>query len=447
MILIVPLCSKSQVTVELFYPPPNQWRVEDLWYLKLTNNSYNEYKVHLIGTVDEKEAGPIFRGESHVINLPPGITMLVPRDFESDEMDFLNEEYKEFAIKTGTMKDGDYEVCIEVRNAIADTLLVEDCLDLPIQRMMPPELLYPMDDSAVFEPFPVFMWLPPMPLDISFSYEIRIEQILHDQTATEALQSIPAFFIQSNISGTSFQLPVFADPFEFGEKYAWQISAYDVTGGLKIAESEVWGFNYIEPEPEIPEVPIFNCQSEIWNFGNPILVTEFVKGDSIKNNNTLYVTQPLKIDQYKILMLKACLIFFQWDASAECKKCNRNYGDWGNVTDGAVTDHKFNSQANKVISATASEALMNREIYWQPIISSESVYFDGNVTLEVSLPPQVDSKLCDDHFQIAIRYTIALTDNEFIRFCNFLQPYSFTRTSAVNIEVLPIFERQDHIPD
>jgi len=293
--LLLTILAKSQVTVQLFHPPPNQWRIEELWNLILTNTTNNEYEVYLLGTVEEQDAGLIFEGTSASFTLPPGITKrFVPRDFESGQMDFVNEEYKEFAIKTGTMKDGFYTVCI---NAIDNNTLAQignHCLYLPLKRMMPPELLYPMNDSEVFEPFPVFMWLPPMPLSINFTYGIRIVEIMGDQIPIEAIDSNPAFFVQGNISGTSFQLPVYANPFEFGERYAWQILAYDNSGDLQIVASEVWGFNFENIEIITPPGSIApDCELFSVEFRKEVINDSLFYKLSIINNDTLASTELL----------------------------------------------------------------------------------------------------------------------------------------------------------
>ena len=62
-VFLMALFTNAQtIIVMLKQPPPNQWNVEDLWQLTLTNTSQEAYNVYLYGTVEEAGAGLIFEG-------------------------------------------------------------------------------------------------------------------------------------------------------------------------------------------------------------------------------------------------------------------------------------------------------------------------------------------------------------------------------------------------
>jgi len=154
------------------------------------------------------------------------------------------------------MPEGSYTICVEVWDATG--MIGRDCIDPEIMPLTPPELISPGDESVVIEPFPFFLWLPPMPFATSQSivYQLKVVEQLDDQLPIEAMDANPAFFIRQNIQNTSFQLPVSARPFEVGKKYAWQVTAFkDI---FKVGKSEVWNFvkiEGIEPQPPNAEMP------------------------------------------------------------------------------------------------------------------------------------------------------------------------------------------------
>ena len=251
LLAIVPLLlainSYSQdVRVKLFQPSPNQWNVADMWNLILTNTSSESIKVYLHGTVEAQRDGKIFDGKSAVFELPANYSGRIdPRQLEPANVGYANSEYEEIVLRTGTMPEGVYSICITVYDAKSEQELASDCVDQPITSISPPELLNPVDEAELTEPFPVFTWSPPTPLmgNYSVSYRLRIVELLDGQIPLEAMEANPAWFTEKNIPFTSFQLPISARPFEPGKSFAWQVAAFNEKQQYEIGKSEVWGFS------------------------------------------------------------------------------------------------------------------------------------------------------------------------------------------------------------
>ncbi|HFE63375.1 MAG TPA: hypothetical protein ENK14_03030 [Caldithrix sp.] len=240
----------SQVTVVIHQPPPDQLKVEHLWKLDLINNTDSTFTVKLRGMVTETSEGLILEASSSEFKLPPGFMQITrPEEISPIDVSYANTKYKEIIIRTGSVPAGDYEACIYVLHAQSGAELGKDCIQQQVSHPTPPQLISPADGAQITEKFPVFTWLPPIPIPPGqqASYKLKIVEILTNQSPIDAMQSNPAYFEQEDITSTSFQYPISAralyvpkPPEPYDGFYAWQVTA--LVGGTEIGKSEVWSF-------------------------------------------------------------------------------------------------------------------------------------------------------------------------------------------------------------
>ena len=252
--------------------------------------------------------------------------------------------------------------------------------------------------------------------------------MMDGQIPLEAMEANPAWFTEKNILSTSFQLPIAARPFKPGNLYAWQITAFTDRKGSEIGKSEVWGFAYNSKEDSIilPSCNNILCQQEsLWVFGTPALSSQtgpWALGD----NNTLYLTQPLTINNYPIILLKAEIVYFRWFVEQDCKKCNTDYRRWGNITSGTVTDYDFTTNGQHRSNENGIPLNNSHELWWKTP-SDNPANFSGNVKLNISLPPQTQLSCCKDCFKFCIRYTFTILMDDVCVSCSNIQCYKVYR--------------------
>ncbi len=256
-VFLISIFTNAQtIIVVLKQPPPNQWNVEDLWQLTLTNTSQESYNVYLYGTVEEASAGLIFEGTSAPFEILPYSSGPVNTgDLEPIDKGYVNDDYEEIMFKTGTLPEGTYTICIYVKDYDTEVELGSNCIIQPILHPSPPELIFPIDETIIEDDLPVFIWLPPMPppLGDMITYNLVIYELLDGQTAIEATEANPAWFEQKEILSTSFQYPIYTREFEQGITYAWQVTAIVESKNWVIGKSEVWWFKY---SPEIIQLKL-----------------------------------------------------------------------------------------------------------------------------------------------------------------------------------------------
>jgi hypothetical protein len=134
--------------------------------------------------------------------------------------------------------------------AFGITWLICQTIVAMAQNVLPPALLYPNDGDTLISFTPAFSWsasyVPssgPLP-----TYDIKVSEILGNQSPEAAIQSNPAWFAAIDHRSTVFPYPLAAPFFERGKRYAWQVSMH---------------YTAIQGEAVLPRMN----QSEVYWFG------------------------------------------------------------------------------------------------------------------------------------------------------------------------------------
>jgi len=233
--------ARSQVTVQLQQPPPNQLKVADMWKITIVNNSRQSRRVYLQGTATEARDGQVVDAQSAQFDLPAGIKRITGRDVEPVKVNASNSKYKSIVLQSGTVPSGEYTICVYVKDAKTGETLGSDCLVQTVQNVSL-VLISPSDEGEILEELPQFVWTTTPLMGTGAKYTLRIVEILGNQTPYNAMQSSGSVYRKEDIPGMTFQYPVSAPKLDAGKDYAWQVTAF--SNGVKVSESEVWKFTY-----------------------------------------------------------------------------------------------------------------------------------------------------------------------------------------------------------
>ncbi|KUG26124.1 hypothetical protein ASZ90_004043 [hydrocarbon metagenome] len=229
--------SQYLLQVKLTQPPPNQLRASDIWKLTLINSGRTTLQITLHGTLEEAGAGIIVEGNSNLLSLPPGMKTITYDDVKSGNVNFKSGKWREAFTRTGNAPSGDYTICVYIKNEEGEEI-GSDCIEQIIEISAPPSLISPSDGETIPAEKPLlFTWLSPVPVPREkITYEIKIVEIIGNQSPEAAIQRNRAWFEKSDIRSTMFQYPVSAKKIEADKKYAWVVTV----GELK---SEVFIFD------------------------------------------------------------------------------------------------------------------------------------------------------------------------------------------------------------
>lgn len=116
---------------------------------------------------------------------------------------------------------------------------------------IPSKLIYPGNAGKIKEASPTFSWTSATPVSNTTRYEVRIVEILPNQTPEAAIQANPDQYLAKNLPNNLFMYPVSAPLLVEGKKYAWQVTTlYQVASQDALhprkALSEVFWFELAE---------------------------------------------------------------------------------------------------------------------------------------------------------------------------------------------------------
>jgi hypothetical protein len=232
----------DKIKLHLIQPPPNKLGAGDLWKLDITNSTRENIKIYLTGTASESQKGLIVTGKSKIISVAPGTKRYTYEDFKSGEVSWKNKSVQESIVRTGSVPEGEYTICVTTfyeNNEVADQ---ESCIEQTVKQTGNISLISPEDGAEIDPGMPlVFTWTP---LQGVTSYDLKIAEIRGDQSPDAAMKENHAFFEQKDIPTTTFQYPISAPKMENGKKYAWMVKS----GGV---ESEVYKFSGLNTTLEI----------------------------------------------------------------------------------------------------------------------------------------------------------------------------------------------------
>jgi hypothetical protein len=111
-----------------------------------------------------------------------------------------------------------------------------------IKSIFPPQLSNPVNESTIDIKYPVFIWMPPAPLNTMLvTYSIRLVEVKKGQTLAEALLQNPPLLNLSGISNSFLNYPADAMPLQNGSTYAWQVAAS--YGGQSLGVTDIGSFS------------------------------------------------------------------------------------------------------------------------------------------------------------------------------------------------------------
>jgi hypothetical protein len=216
--------------VVLRRPPPNQLNVSDLWRLDLVNTTNTTFFAYAHGWATEARDGLIVDATSARFRIPPGRTTLTGDQLQPVTVNESHPDYEDDIIRTGSVRSGEYRVCVEVFTVESDSLLGTDCYDQIVEKYFPPILISPIENTVVSERPVVFTWTPPTPVKsgIRVLYKMDVAEVLGRQSPTDAINSNALFFTQKELVRTVLPYPIVgARQFDSTQTYAWRITAYE----------------------------------------------------------------------------------------------------------------------------------------------------------------------------------------------------------------------------
>ncbi len=141
-------------------------------------------------------------------------------------------------ITNQAMPEGNYSLCVKVRDYFTGNLLGEDCRTMFIAYSEPPQFTYPINNSTEFAKIPQYLmlsWSPVTPFVQGTTYRLRIVKVPMGVSNYDALNySTQVVLEKSNIQTTNFALDLASGiKLDTGAVYAAQVTAVSKNAYIK----------------------------------------------------------------------------------------------------------------------------------------------------------------------------------------------------------------------
>ncbi len=244
-LIIVHIKLPAQVNLMVKLPPVGITQRSQLWNLSLLNSSTGNINVRIeLLLIEASTNQKILSGTSKILTLSRGLTMITANTLVPVSYNVFNNGYNLSTGQGDFIPVGNYRVCYNVVQIIADALVnsAEECEVIEVEPVSPPMLVSPSDNEDLDVKHPIFNWLPPSPPQLfnNLRYDFVLVQINNLQTASDAIQNNIPLQFQSNFASTTLQYSPSLPLLETGKLYAWQVTAK--SNNFPIAKSEIWAF-------------------------------------------------------------------------------------------------------------------------------------------------------------------------------------------------------------
>ncbi|MDI3321391.1 hypothetical protein [Pinibacter soli] len=242
----------QDLVVSAFLPPGALIEKEQLWNVIIANPLSTPRHCQLSVTILNKSNGQkMMTALSGSIVVPTGARQMQIADVMPVVYNSLSNDID--LSSPGFLPVGLYQICYEVLEGKEMASGGNTCVDVQVDVLAPPQLIFPENKSAVKETQPLFSWVPPVPLSLvrNCTYEYKIVKVGGNQVPADAIRDNVPVYASSRLANTTLPYPAFATALEKQQLYAWQITAQSSTSNLK---SDIWTFT-IEDENDPTVLP------------------------------------------------------------------------------------------------------------------------------------------------------------------------------------------------
>ncbi|MGZ8525390.1 MAG: hypothetical protein ACXWV1_13240, partial [Chitinophagaceae bacterium] len=187
----------------------------------------------------------VMSAATQVITVAPGAVQLNNSLLQPIQYNVLSPAYTVDPSPNGLLPIGDFEVCYSFLSHSIDDVekIAEECQELIIEPLSPPQLVYPYDQSIIETKNPQLGWLPPMPVSLftNLKYDLDLVEVFPNQSPSDAMQQNLPLFHQQSVAATTLLYPFNAPPLELNKQYAWRVIAK--SNEMQVGQSETWVFS------------------------------------------------------------------------------------------------------------------------------------------------------------------------------------------------------------
>lgn len=255
--LLTSFVINAQVTIVAPEIPNGLVTKHQLWSVTLMNNTTTDQKIALgVSVYSINENQLMFASVSKPITLGRGGKTVRFNDAEPVQFQSVSARFNLNGFLQGFLPLGSYKVCYTIFNnpSYLESYSAEECVQVTVDALTRPQLIYPADSASLIETKPLFTWIPPAPMQLfqDLNYDAVLVEVFPNQSPLEAIQNNLPVFYQRRVAQSNLQFPSGLKQLDTGKVYAWRV--YAKNGLNPSMESDVWTFSISGKEKQLPVI-------------------------------------------------------------------------------------------------------------------------------------------------------------------------------------------------
>jgi hypothetical protein len=240
----------AQVVMTTQLPPVGVTQKSQLWNLVVANASSSVVEVQIeLSLLNLQTGQTVLTGTGRRLVLPKGAKVVQWGDVQPVVYNAAGSSGVD-ANPNGFLPVGNYKACYNLMRYVSDQkeVIAEECADIEIAPLSPPQLVLPADGDTLETLSPQFSWLPPAPATLfqKLSYELKVVEVLPGQSHGDAIQNNLPLLGIDRLTQPFYPYPASSKALEKGKQYLWQVTAKDIN--QYEGKTEVWLFSTRQEE-------------------------------------------------------------------------------------------------------------------------------------------------------------------------------------------------------
>ncbi|MDB5250684.1 MAG: hypothetical protein JWQ40_5078 [Segetibacter sp.] len=247
----------GQISINLQLPPTGIVMKNQLWNIAVVNSGSSAQEVYIgLTLLNASDNQPVLTATTKVITVNKGAFLLKSTDLNPIQYHYISPINNVDQTPNGFLPIGNFMACFTVYKHEYETYieLAEDCVPVEVAPLSPPLLNTPENEAVIETPFPLFSWIPPVPINLfnELSYDLILVEVLQGQEASQAIQqNVPVYNI-GNYRSLFNNYPASNKSLDTAKTYAWRIVARN--NNQFAAQSEVWTFKLRSKQPDSAKI-------------------------------------------------------------------------------------------------------------------------------------------------------------------------------------------------
>lgn len=282
--------------------PVNEYffTTDQIWNFNILNTGKQSLSATLELSLMRNGTATVMTSKLINFEIPKGMSIISNAQKMIALTTYGNDASSQSFQNTGILSPGNYTICVTIKNAINQPVTYS-CRELHVNSFTLPVLTFPLNESTIYNGYPMLTWLPVMPTTIpGLTYKLELWKTGRGNNFKET-----GNLFETTINENNLQYYAGLPLLETGKSYSWKVSAYaqdfylgcsdiweftvNTTANAKVTEEEADSYRIIDNESNNAQYTANNIlRIKYQNIANDSILTYSI---TLLDNPEIYISE------------------------------------------------------------------------------------------------------------------------------------------------------------